>query len=229
MLHTLSKISLPFFLLFLYNIDMAKFKRKTKEERMREITEAAKKVFLKKGFHNTTMEDIVAATSLSKGGVYQYFKSTKAIMFAIMQEGNYFRYKRNEEIFNSAKKIDDPYEIVTQALEAKLFDDVPEKRLYLMFLAEILYDKEYEALFLELETQAHKFISENLEHLFKEESFADKKIKYKTNKSGRLYSRLFNGILIIYELFEDKTVFDKGKKDIHDLLYSCVKKSFIIE
>ena len=208
---------------------MAKFKRKTKEERTHEIIEAAKKVFLKKGFHSTTMEDIVAATSLSKGGVYQYFKSTKAIMFAIMQEGNYFRYRRNEEIFSSAKKIDDPYEIVTQALEAKLFDSVPEKRLYLMFLAEILYDKEYETLFWKLEDQAHKFISENLEHLFKEGAFAGKKIKYKTSKAGRLYSRLFNGILIIYELFEDKTVFDKGKKDIHDLLYFCVKKSFTIE
>ena len=156
---------------------MAKFKRKTKEERTHEIIEAAKKVFLKKGFHNTTMEDIVAATSLSKGGVYQYFKSTKAIMFAIMQEGNYFRYRRNEEIFSSAKKIDDPYEIVTQALEAKLFDDVPEKRLYLMFLAEILYDKEYETLFWKLENQAHKFINENLEHLFKEGTFEGKKNK----------------------------------------------------
>ncbi|MGI5066718.1 TetR/AcrR family transcriptional regulator [Treponema putidum] len=215
-------------MLFPYNIDMAKFKRKTKEERSHEIMEAAKKVFLKKGFHNTTMEDIVASTSLSKGGVYQYFKNTKAIMFAIMQAGNYFRYKRNEEIFSSAKKIDDPYEIVTQALEAKLFDDVPEKRLYLMFLAEILYDKEYEALFLELEAQAHKFIRENLEHLFKEGAFAGKKIKYKTNKAERLYSRLFNGILIMYELFEDKTVFDKGKKDIHGLIYSFIKKSFII-
>lgn len=149
-------------------------------------------------------------------------------MFAVMQEGNYFRYKRNEEIFSSAKKIDDPYEIVTQALEAKLFDNVPERRLYLMFLAEILYDKEYEALFLELEVQAHKFIKENLEHLFKEGAFAGKKIKYKTNKAEKLYSRLFNGILIIYELFEDKTVFDKGKKDIHDLIYSFIKKSFIV-
>nr|WP_253692494.1 MULTISPECIES: TetR/AcrR family transcriptional regulator [unclassified Treponema] len=208
---------------------MAKFTRKTKEERSHEIMEAAKKVFLKKGFHNTTMEDIVAATSLSKGGVYQYFKSTKSIMFAIMQEGNYFRYRRNEEIFSSAKKIADPYEIVTQALEAKLFDYVPEKRLYLMFLAEILYDKEYESLFLELEAQAHKFISENLEHLFKEGAFAGKKIKYKTNKAGRLYSRLFNGILIIYELFEDKTVFNKEKSEMHNLIYSCVKKSFTIE
>ena len=206
---------------------MAKFKRKTREERTYEIIEAAKKVFLKKGFHNTTMEDIVAATSLSKGGVYQYFKSTKAIMFAIMQEGIYFRYRRNEEIFNSAKKINDPYEIVTQALEAKLFDNVPEKRLYLMFLAEILYDKEYETLFWKLENQAHKFINENLEHLFKAGTFEGKKIKYKTNKTGRLYSRLFNGILIIYELFEDKAVFDEGKKRAPRLsLFLCKKKLY---
>ena len=208
---------------------MCAIKRLPADVRKKEIREAAKKVFLKKGFHNTTMEDIVAATSLSKGGVYQYFKSTKAIMFAIMQEGNYFRYRRNEEIFNSAKKINDPYEIVTQALEAKLFDNVPEKRLYLMFLAEILYDKEYETLFWKLEKQAHKFISENLEHLFKKEPFTGKKIKYKTNTAGQLYSRLFNGILIIYELFEDKTVFDEGKRELHDFLYSCVKKSFTIE
>ena len=40
---------------------MPKFERKTKEERLHEIREAAKKVFLKKGYRNATMEDIVDA------------------------------------------------------------------------------------------------------------------------------------------------------------------------
>lgn len=208
---------------------MAKFKRKTKEERSKEIIEAAKTVFLKKGFHNTTMEDIVAATSLSKGGVYQYFKSTKSIMFKIMQEGNYFRYKRNEEIFKSAKNNDDPYEIITRAMMEKIFDDVPEKRLYLMFLAEILYDREYEELFLELEKQAYNFIFENFNALFKKGFLTDKKMEFKSNKKCQLYSRIFNGILIIYELFSDKTVFNKQKKEIHDIIYSFVEKSFTIK
>ncbi|WP_314744138.1 TetR family transcriptional regulator, partial [Treponema lecithinolyticum] len=44
---------------------MPKFERKTKEERCSEIMNAAKKVFLKKGYRYTTMEDIVAGTSLS--------------------------------------------------------------------------------------------------------------------------------------------------------------------
>ena len=65
---------------------------------MAEIQEAAKKVFLEKGFRYTTMEDVVKNTTLSKGGVYQYYKTTKAILFDIMQNGNYFRYERTEKI-----------------------------------------------------------------------------------------------------------------------------------
>ena len=90
---------------------MAKFERKTKEERKTEIMDAAKKVFLSKGYRYATMEDIVAATSLSKGGVYQYYKSTKAIMFDIMQRGNYFRYRRTEEVIASIPETDDMAEI----------------------------------------------------------------------------------------------------------------------
>ena len=67
---------------------MAKFKRQSKSSRMAEIQEAAKKVFLEKGFRYTTMEDVVKHTTLSKGGVYQYYKTTKAILFDIMQNGN---------------------------------------------------------------------------------------------------------------------------------------------
>jgi len=52
---------------------MAKFQRKTAEERKDEIRRGAVQAFLKKGYRNTTMEDIVASTTLSKGGVYRYF------------------------------------------------------------------------------------------------------------------------------------------------------------
>ncbi|WP_197017444.1 TetR family transcriptional regulator [Methanobrevibacter oralis] len=35
--------------------------------------DAVFKVFLKKGYFNVTMEDIINETSLSKGGFYYYF------------------------------------------------------------------------------------------------------------------------------------------------------------
>jgi len=206
---------------------MPKFERKTKEERCREIREAAKKVFFKKGYRNTTMEDIVAATSLSKGGVYQYYKSTKAVMFDIMQSGNFFRHSRTQEIIKEGLEAQtDIFEIITRVLEAKLFDRVREKKLYLMFLSEMPYDKETEALHRKLEKQSFELalsaFEENSETVPQLRQMA-KKFLY---ADMLLYSRMFIGIIMSYELFSDKKVFDSKRKEIHALFYAFVKKMF---
>jgi AcrR family transcriptional regulator len=44
-------------------------------ERRAQIIQAAIACFLRKGYHNTTMDDIVAESGLSKGSLYWYFKS----------------------------------------------------------------------------------------------------------------------------------------------------------
>lgn len=206
---------------------MPKFERKTKEERCCEIQEAAKTVFLKNGYRNTTMEDIVAATSLSKGGVYQYYKSTKSIMFDIMQGGNFFRHSRSQEIIKEGLEAQaDIFEIMTRVLEAKLFEKVREKKLYLMFLAEIPYDKETEALHRKLEKQTFELAVQGIA------SYADvfpelKKLHKKfTETDMRLYSRIFIGIMTSYELFSDKKIFNDKKEEIHNMLYSFIKKMF---
>ena len=206
---------------------MPKFERKTKEERCREIREAAKKVFLKKGYRNTTMEDIVAATSLSKGGVYQYYKSTKSVMFDIMQNGNFFRHSRTQEIIKEGLEAQtDIFEIITRVLEAKLFDRVREKKLYLMFLSEMPYDKETEALHRKLEKQSFELalsaFEENSETVPQLRQMA-KKFLY---ADMLLYSRMFIGIIMSYELFSDKKVFDSKRKEIHALFYAFIKKMF---
>lgn len=69
------------------------------EARRAEILQAAVQCFLKKGFHNTTMQDIYKASNLSPGAVYNYFSSKEDIMVAAAREfqdwtvGNYFTGK----------------------------------------------------------------------------------------------------------------------------------------
>ena len=205
---------------------MAKFKRKTKEERCSEIMNAAKKVFLKKGYRYTTMEDIVAGTSLSKGGVYQYYKNTKTIMFDIMQSGNYLRFHRNEEIIKEGlQKNDDIYEIITQMLMGKLYEKNPERKLYMMFLAEVLYDKETEKLHAQLEKQAYELAVENLDML--KDQYPEMLVKAKrffSNTAAKIYARIFFGMFVIRELFTDKSVFDNNRDEIHRFLYDTIKK-----
>ncbi|WP_257967916.1 TetR family transcriptional regulator [Peribacillus deserti] len=69
-----------------------------KEKRRQEILDTARKVFIQKGFDQTTMTDIVEASGLSRGGVYQYFSSTDEMFRQITD--------RNDEGFeNWIKKI----------------------------------------------------------------------------------------------------------------------------
>ncbi len=55
--------------------------RQTKET----ILAAATTLFAQKGFHQTSMNDIVAMSGVSKGGVYWYFKSKDEIVTAILE------------------------------------------------------------------------------------------------------------------------------------------------
>ncbi|MCB0103769.1 MAG: TetR/AcrR family transcriptional regulator [Anaerolineales bacterium] len=55
-------------------------------ERIPLILNSAIKVFAKKGFEATRMEDIAKATKLSVGGVYWYYKSKEEIIIAIMEQ-----------------------------------------------------------------------------------------------------------------------------------------------
>ncbi len=52
-------------------------------ERRSQILDAATRALVRKGFHNTTMDDIVAESSLSKGTLYLYFKSKKDIFLEL--------------------------------------------------------------------------------------------------------------------------------------------------
>ena len=109
---------------------------------------------------------------------------------------------------------------------SKMFEPAFEKKLYLMFLAEILYDKDCEELFFKLEKQSFDLALENLKayhdkhpnvNIFNIVNFEDSKMKF--------FFRVFNGIFIIYELFSDKEVFMKNMDKVHDLIYHIVKIS----
>jgi AcrR family transcriptional regulator len=56
------------------------------EERKAQIYEAVLACFGRKGYHQTTMDDIVAESGLSKGTLYWYFKSKKELFLSLFQE-----------------------------------------------------------------------------------------------------------------------------------------------
>lgn len=54
-------------------------------QKRQHILDAARKVFVEKGFKNVTMKDIVEACEISRGGLYLYFDNTEQILLEILQ------------------------------------------------------------------------------------------------------------------------------------------------
>jgi len=51
-----------------------------KEERRQQILKAARDVFVKRGYHQTTIDDIVAAAGVARGTYYLYFEDKRAVL-----------------------------------------------------------------------------------------------------------------------------------------------------
>lgn len=62
-----------------------KLRPETLEERKAQILEAALTCFARKGYHQTTMDDIVGEAGLSKGGLYWHFSSKKELFLALFE------------------------------------------------------------------------------------------------------------------------------------------------
>ena len=60
---------------FIHNMGIRERKDREKDLRRQQIQEAAKELFLLKGFNSSTMEDIAKKAELSPATIYLYFKN----------------------------------------------------------------------------------------------------------------------------------------------------------
>jgi TetR/AcrR family transcriptional regulator, transcriptional repressor of aconitase len=75
-----------------YDSAMAKVSAEYLDARRRHILDAARRCFVRNGFHATSMQDIFAEAGMSAGGVYRYFKSKDDLVDAIAANALSFVY-----------------------------------------------------------------------------------------------------------------------------------------
>ncbi len=75
---------------------MPKVSREHQESRRNQIIRAALKCFSQKGFHQTSMQDIVAESGLSPGAIYLYFRSKDEIIRTTAD----IRHQNEKELFS---------------------------------------------------------------------------------------------------------------------------------
>ena len=122
------------------------------EERKKEIRKAAARKFLEKGFSATTMEDVIAESGLSVGGVYHYYKNTGDILYDIMEEGN--KYRINETVQHIQHgSYTSSQDMAAQFIADKILDENEYKPLYALFLLEKAHNPKLQELYTRLKTE----------------------------------------------------------------------------
>lgn len=132
---------------------MCAAKRLSEAQRKREIMNAAAKVIIDKGFEKTTMEEIIAGTTLSKGGVYHYYGNVIEIFKDIMLSGIEYRNEIIKEHL-SKSKINVTNEFMAKELVTKMIDDNHYMPLYIEFLIAKKRNPELKNLMIQLQDQA---------------------------------------------------------------------------
>ena len=77
-------------------------RNKYPEETVRKILDTAESLFIEKGYDHTSLQDIIAATGLSKGAIYHHFTSKEAIFYSVCDRIG----QRNGEALSAVR--DDP-------------------------------------------------------------------------------------------------------------------------
>lgn len=76
-------------------------RKKTTEERRRDILEAALKIFAKKGYNGSTTAEIARAAGVAEGTIFRHFSTKKDLLIAVMSpkilDGIIYLDKENKE------------------------------------------------------------------------------------------------------------------------------------
>jgi len=118
-----------------------------REEKRREIVEAALVLFAQKGVTRTTIQEIADAAGIGKGTVYEYFKSKDDIL---AMSFDYIREESDRLIAEKLQNVTDPVEKLKLTVDGFLssFQTLPENtwEILLVFWAEGILNSPRESL-----------------------------------------------------------------------------------
>ena len=187
---------------------MTDTKRLTAAERKKEIMNSAAKVISERGLEKATMEDIIAGTTLSKGGVYHYYRSVNEIFKDIMRFGIEYRNNVIKEHLSECKKGEE-MQFMARQLVDKIVDDNPYMPLYVEFLIAKKRNPELNAMMLDLQAET----MDSFKGVFEDDS------KWLFNPSVfQFVTDYMNALILASNILEARENFKKNRRYLEDMM-----------
>ena len=167
-------------------------KRLRKEKRREQIKGIALKLFIDNGYSKTTMDEIVQAVGISKGGMYHHFSNKEEIFLELLKDGN--EYRKNLVVEYMRENSQSRNEKIVEMLLDKILDKNQYKDLYTVFLMEIQSNEKFKRLF-------KKIYDEGIEDFIE---FCKKEgLEEYVSISNYEFTLLMNSLYIGLYLFDD--------------------------
>ena len=168
------------------------------EERRTAILEAALRVWGKRGFDGTSLDEVAAEAGLTKGTLYLYFPSKRALL-----EEAFRRYSLRPEIEGGLERLrGQPFEDVVRGLVAVFWRGISERReLAGRLLRELPNHAEEARRFLE---QVLVPVNQLLARWLEEELPAERRAKLDPVVAGRLLPAMVMAFFLTHELLGAK-------------------------
>ena len=187
---------------------MTDTKRLAAAERKKEIMNSAAKVITERGLEKATMEDIIAGTTLSKGGVYHYYRSVNEIFKDIMRFGIEYRNNVIKEHLSECKKGEE-MQFMARQLVDKIVDDNPYMPLYVEFLIAKKRNPELNAMMLDLQAET----MDSFKGVFDNES------EWLFNPSVfQFITDYMNALILASNILEARENFKKNRRYLEDMM-----------
>ena len=187
---------------------MTDTKRLTAAERKKEIMNSAAKVITERGLEKATMEDIIAGTTLSKGGVYHYYRSVNEIFKDIMRFGIEYRNNVIKEHLSECKEGEE-MQFMARQLVDKIIDDNPYMPLYVEFLIAKKRNPELNAMMLDLQAET----MDSFKGVFEDDS------KWLFNPSVfQFVTDYMNALILASNILEARENFKKNRRYLEDMM-----------
>ena len=187
---------------------MTETKRLTAAERKKEIMNSAAKVISERGLEKATMEEIIAGTTLSKGGVYHYYGSVNEIFKDIMRFGIEYRNNVIKEHLSECKEGEE-MQFMARQLVDKIVDDNPYMPLYVEFLIAKKRNPELNAMMLDLQAET----MDSFKGVFEDDS------KWLFNPSVfQFITDYMNALILASNVLDARENFKKNRRYLEDMM-----------
>ena len=191
-----------------------------KINRKNQILEAAFKVFVKKGYSKTTMDDIVSVSKLSKGALYHYYDSKKELFLSLIDHWEVYTFKDFYQKNSKDKKASDILRFFGQNVIKTLENNKHSYIAEIEFWAMSNQDKEIK--------QRSKVLYQKLLDLFEKvvkKGIKDKEFKkLDVRKTAMTILAVFQGINW-FVIFDEESVSAKDYiRDSIELIINSISK-----